>query len=277
MIIQSKPSLDELGDLIKKYESASTGRTAFKGQPIIARLDGRAFHSFTQGLEKPYSKNLNLCMKYTTERLLVEFGADVAYTQSDEITLAWYLSSDSSSEYIFGGRFQKLDSILAASATINFYKNIQTWLPGLAHKYPVFDCRTFVVPDLERAHDVFLWRQMDCIKNAISSAAQANFSHNSLQGLHSKELKAKLFDEKKINFDTDYPDYFRFGTFFVKRKEEKELSPEILEKIPESKKPAAGTLFTRNVVNSFSIELTKLQQPIDFLFSNAETNNKIIE
>lgn len=47
---------DILGDRIKGFESLSTMRRAFKGQPIIVRLDGKAFHTFTKGLAKPYDQ-----------------------------------------------------------------------------------------------------------------------------------------------------------------------------------------------------------------------------
>ena len=56
-------------------------------------------------------------MVETTKALVDRFQAKVGYTQSDEITLVWHVECDSSSEYPFDGRFQKMESLLAAFAT----------------------------------------------------------------------------------------------------------------------------------------------------------------
>lgn len=54
--------LDQLGDRMKMYEQAEAGRTAMKGLPLLARLDGRAFHTYTRGLKRPYDERLTRCM-----------------------------------------------------------------------------------------------------------------------------------------------------------------------------------------------------------------------
>src|SRR4029079_6986806 len=102
-----------LGDRVKKYRQAEASRRAMRGTPLLARLDGRAFHTFTRDLRRPYDEGMSRCMIETTRTLVREANALVGYTQSDEITLAWYEPSQSPSDYEFDGRFQKLASVLA--------------------------------------------------------------------------------------------------------------------------------------------------------------------
>ena len=85
---------DGLGDRCKGYEAADAGRRAVRGQPLIARLDGRAFHTFTRDLKRPYEHGMSIAMIETARYLLDEMNALVGYTQSDEITLAWYEAAD---------------------------------------------------------------------------------------------------------------------------------------------------------------------------------------
>ena len=122
--------IDYLGDRIKSYESLSTSRKAFVGQPIIVRLDGKAFHTFTKGLEKPFDANLTRMMTLTMDHLVEKFHAKLGFSQSDEINVLFYEPSGSQSEYIFGGRFQKLESLLAASASVYFASLIPEYLPS---------------------------------------------------------------------------------------------------------------------------------------------------
>ena len=45
---------DPLGDRCKRFEMAEAGRTLMPGLPVLARLDGRAFHTFTRGMQRPF-------------------------------------------------------------------------------------------------------------------------------------------------------------------------------------------------------------------------------
>ncbi len=80
--------MNALGDRIKGYEAQETERRAMKGLPLVARVDGRSFSTFTAGMRRPYDEDLaNLMVdvaKYLVEQVS---GARVAQTQSDEISL----------------------------------------------------------------------------------------------------------------------------------------------------------------------------------------------
>jgi len=251
------------GDRMKQYESPSTSRVAFKGQPLIARLDGKSFHSFTKGLKRPFDMRLSQLMRDTMRELVDRFGALVGYVQSDEITLVWYTTTDSMTEYPFGGRFQKLDSVLASFAAAYFNKKLAEYLPEKINEFPCFDCRSFVVPTLTEAYNAVLWRQEDCTKNAVSMAAQSMFSHKELQGKNRSEMQEMMHSVHGVNFN-EYPAFFKRGLFARRVKEERTLTVEQLAKIPAQFRPT--TPVTRSFVDTVDIWLTKQPDPVRTLF-----------
>jgi tRNA(His) 5'-end guanylyltransferase len=225
-----------LGDRMKAYEQPSTSRKAFKGQPLIVRLDGKNFHTFCKGLKRPFDERLSALMVEVTKYLVETFQARIGYTQSDEITLVWHYQPHETAEYPFAGRFQKMESLLAAYATAFFNTHLSFHLPEKAGAMPVFDARAFVAPNEREAYHTVLWRQQDCTKNAISMAAQSMFSHKSLQGLHGPEMQERMWKEKGVNFN-DYPAAFKRGTFVSRAKVLRVLDEAELARIPEAHRP----------------------------------------
>ena len=59
---------DSLGDRMKEYENV-TRTYLTRRLPVILRLDGKAFHSFTKGFEKPFDMILMESMWETTQFL----------------------------------------------------------------------------------------------------------------------------------------------------------------------------------------------------------------
>lgn len=260
---------DDLGTRLKGYEALDTARKAFKGQPLIARLDGKSFHTFCRGLEKPFDDRLTQLMRETMAHLVERFGASAGYTQSDEITLAWFVDSTSRSEYVFDGRFQKLDSLLAATATAFFNSRLSSCLPTKATELPIFDCRSFVVPNLLEAYHCFLWRQQDCRKNAISMVAQSMFSHKSLQGMNGLQMIQRIKNEKGIDFES-YSARHRLGTFVRRVKSLQPLSSETIEKLSRIGRPFdPAAKVERSSLEMLSMELRTLEDPIGYLFKGS--------
>lgn len=257
-------SSDTLGDRLKAYEAVTTNRKAFRGQPFVIRLDGKSFSSFTRGLERPYDPNMSELMILTTRALVSEFGALVGYTQSDEISLGFYLPADSESQYMFDGSFQKLESLTAAYATVIFNAELSNYLPQKLGSLPVFDSRAFVVPNLQELYHAFLWRQQDATKNAISMAASAYYSHKQLHKKSGDEKQEMLF-QKGVNFN-DYPAFFKRGTFTQRVKRMVELTPTQLEKIPEARRPTGPV--ERSSIEAFDIWLSKEEDPVTRLFGS---------
>lgn len=263
--MSKESTTDAFGDRMKSYEQATTARVAFKGQPIIARLDGKSFHTFTKGLKRPYDERLSRLMVDITKTLVDRFGATCGYTQSDEITLVWFIQVGAKQEYPFNGRFQKFDSVLASMASAYMNKHMASYLPEKVDTMPVFDCRTFVVPTPREACNAILWRQQDATKNAISMAAQSVFSHKQLQGKSGPEMQEMLF-WKGINFN-DYPYFFKRGTFVRRVKEARVLTEEQLLQIPEQYRPTGPV--ERSFIDQEDIWLTKQEDHVGVIFLGA--------
>jgi tRNA(His) 5'-end guanylyltransferase len=235
---------DTLGDKMKALEGVEGSRKAMIGMPMIARLDGRAFHTFTKGLKRPFDENLTKLMQDTTKYLVEQTCALIGYTQSDEITLVWFFPADAVQEYIFDGRYQKICSILSATATAYFNKHLAAVLPEKADALPLFDARVWQVPTLHEAYQCLLWREKDAIKNSISMVAQAHFSDRVLHGA-SSEAKKQMLREIGDPWE-NYASCYRKGTYFRRVEEKRPLTELELAKIPE--KHRTTELVTRRPV-----------------------------
>lgn len=252
-------SVDDLGDRIKEYEAAEA-RRFMPLLPVYARIDGRAFSRFTRGLERPYDLLITRAMVETTKFLVAETHARIGYTQSDEINLVW-LQERYDSELFFGGKTQKITSVLASMAGAFFTRHcLAGGLRDRAEKLiPHFDCRAFQLPNRTEAANAFLWRERDATKNAISMAARAHYSHGALDHKNGSEMQEMLF-QKGVNFN-DYPAFFKRGTFVRRINVERLLTEDELARIPEQHRP------TGPVIRS---EIVELDMPIFSTVSNRE-------
>ena len=214
---------------MKIYEGAECDRRLLPLLPVIARIDGRAFHTFTKGMKRPYDKTLSQLMVDTTVRLVRETNACMGYTQSDEITLAWH-STETKSQIWFDGRIAKMTSLLAAQATLYFNKLIMESMPEFADREPMFDARVWTVPNRTEGANVFVWREWDATKNSISMAAAAYFSDKALHKKSGSQKQEMLF-QKGVNWDK-YPTFFKRGTYVQRRTVSKPFSKAELENLP---------------------------------------------
>lgn len=227
-----KPSVhryDVLGDRMKLYEGLEADRRLMPLLPVIARIDGRCFHSFTKGMACPFDGKLLQAMVDTTLHLLCETNACMGYTQSDEITLAWH-STDIKSQIWFDGRVAKMVSQLAAQATLAFYRIVLERMPEYAERMPTFDARVWTVPNRFEGANVFLWRERDATMNSISMAAQSVYSDRELHRKSSAD-KQEMLRRKGINWN-DYPARFKRGMYVQRRTVLKPFSAEEIEKLP---------------------------------------------
>lgn len=220
---------DGLGDRMKMYEKMEAGRRFLPLLPVVARLDGRSFSKFTQGLARPYDERFSNLMQYLTRKLVEETGACIGYTQSDEISLAW-LSEDLRTQIFFDGKIHKMTSVLASMATYWFHQMLPKLVPEKVGRPAMFDCRVWQMPSKVEATNVFLWREFDASKNSIQSATRCYFSHRETLGKHTGMMNEMLFS-KGINWN-DYPAFFKRGSFFQKVKEVRRYTPEELERLP---------------------------------------------
>lgn len=220
---------DDLGDRMKLYEGAEAGRRLMPLLPVLARIDGRSFHSFTRGMARPFDATFSGAMLDTTIALVRETGACMGYTQSDEITLAWH-SESNKSQIWFDGRVAKMTSQLAAQASVIFYRLVAERMPKYADRVPTFDARVWSVPNRAEGANVFLWREWDATKNSLSMAASAYYSAKRLHGVNGSQ-KHDLLTAAGVNWN-DYPAIFKRGSYVQRRTESIPFSAEELDRLP---------------------------------------------
>lgn len=260
--------LDSLGDRMKGYEEACESRL-LPGLPIVARIDGRAFHTFTNNLQRPYDNSFNKMMVETTICLMEESSALLGYTQSDEISLLFYPKTDGE-QVFFNGRRDKLVSVLASIATLCFYKKQCMYNINVA-RAAHFDCRVFNTPTRMEAYNYFLWREKDATKNSISMAAQSYYSHNELQGKNSSDKQEMLF-QKGVNWN-DYPACFKRGTYIQRVKELKKFTSSEIEGLPaghEARKNPDLEFYRSCIKVVETPPLSKVENKIEFIFGEAQ-------
>lgn len=221
---------DAFGDRMKFYEEHGlTSKYLMPLVPGIIRLDGKAFHTFTKGLRRPYDQSLTSLMRFLTHELVKYSNAKIGYTQSDEITLVLY-SNNQISQVFFDGKIQKINSILAAYASSLFNKELPNYLQTKGDYLALFDCRSFSVPTKQEAINCLIWRENDATRNSISMAAQSVYSHNELLGKSCDEMQEMLF-QKGINWN-DYPSYFKRGTYVQRIQVLRSFTTDEIEKLP---------------------------------------------
>lgn len=205
-----------LGDRMKELESW-TRQVLPRRVWTILRVDGRAFHTYLRDAQKPFDYQFISDMSKVAEALCAEVSGTVfAYHQSDEISLLLQDFERASTQPWFGGVVQKMSSVAASIATQKFNEV----RPG---KPAMFDARVFTLSQRSLVYDYFVWRQRDAVRNSISMAAQAHFSHKSLHGLNQDMLLYKLREEASVNWE-DYPMSARGGVVTVKVAGERPVS-----------------------------------------------------
>jgi tRNA(His) 5'-end guanylyltransferase len=227
-----------LGDRMKNnYENISRYYLT-RRMPIITRIDGKSFHTFTRGFKKPFDdilvKTMQETMKYLCENIQ---GCVLGYTQSDEISLVLVDYAELTTDAWFGNNLQKMCSVSASMATLAFNKaftrNISkqskrfyteyleekdaSYIETLeiaTNKGAMFDSRVFTIPK-EEVCNYMLWRQQDATRNSILSVGQANFSHKDLHGKSCNNIQDMLMTQKGINWN-DYATTLKRGSCCIK-------------------------------------------------------------
>lgn len=198
-----------LGDRMKEYEAVTTAATLTRRVPVIVRLDGRAFHTFSMKLESPYDEVFHQCMCCTALGLCKSMqGAKFAYHFSDEISILLTDYDTVDTEPYFGYNLQKVISVTASMCTAKFADTCHERKVSWGRPVPQFDCRAFNVPR-DDVVNYFLWRQQDCTRNSIQTAARKYYSHRQLHGKNTSDMQDMLM-EKGINW-SKMPTPFKRG------------------------------------------------------------------
>jgi tRNA(His) 5'-end guanylyltransferase len=214
-----------LGDRMKAYECAA--RTILPPRTYsVLRVDGRAFHSYLRGAERPFDYAFMADMDATAMALCEDIqGAVFAYVQSDEISVLMTDFTGPNSQPWFAGEVQKQVSIAAATATAALNARRYDGPNGAppSDRLAAFDARVFTLPSAVEVANYYLWRQRDAVRNSIAMAAQARFSHRQLHGVNTGRMQEMLRAEHGINWN-DYPDGAKRGRVVVRRSGEREVT-----------------------------------------------------
>ena len=239
---KSMPVHDDLGLRMKTFYEQIPKTKLMRRTPVAIRIDGKAFHTFTRGFQKPFDevliKTMQETMKYLCENIQ---GCVLGYTQSDEITLILIDYKKLTSTAWFDYEVQKMCSIAASTATMYFNKKfVENYLDYLSTLYPdltnesdkanyrnivsayeradnkgaMFDARCFNIPK-EEVCNLIYWRQLDAARNSIQMVGQANFSHKELQNKSCNDIQDMLMTQKGINWN-DFPTYQKRGSCCIK-------------------------------------------------------------
>ena len=207
---------DSLGARVKKYESSYNTKLTAR-TPVIIRVDGKAFHTFTRGCDKPFDQTLMDAMVYTTKKTAENMsGFKLAYTQSDEASFMITDFDTVESQGWFNYEVNKIVSITASLFTsyFNYYWQKHNRKPtGKKLSLAQFDARSFSVP-LDDWQNVFIWRQRDWERNSIQMLGRAHFSHGELHKKKNSDIHDMLH-EKGINW-AKITEREKNGTFILK-------------------------------------------------------------
>lgn len=226
-------SNDSLGDRMKSYENVFRLQMPIR-MPVIIRVDGKAFHSYTKGkkydgspngvpLGNPVDAGLVECMNDTAIALCEEIqGAQVAYVQSDEISILLNNYKTTDTQSWFDNNLQKMVSISAATASVRFTMNSwKIWgiidteeIPQPIIEPALFDARAFVLPK-EDVTNYFIWRQQDATRNSVQMLARSLYSHKECTDKNNSELQEMCF-QKGINWN-DCPVPQKRGRCIIKK------------------------------------------------------------
>lgn len=203
-----------LGERMKEYEMQSRTKL-LRRTPVIIRLDGKAFHTFTRGLDKPFDKEFVKIMQKTMLKLCENIqGCVLGYTQSDEITLVLVDYTNIDTCAWFDNQVQKIVSVSASMATLYFNELVDETFDKVLEKNKVykvrvwenklfratFDSRAFNLPK-EEVCNCLIWRQQDATRNSILSLAQSLYSQKQIEGIKCNALQDKMFTEKGVNWN----------------------------------------------------------------------------
>lgn len=292
--------MNTLSDRMKQYENVSRIYLPHRTYTIL-RIDGKAFHTYTRGMDRPFDLGLIEDMDATAAYLCKNImGAKFAYVQSDEISILLTDFEDIATQSWFESNIQKMVSIAASMATAKFNQLRLTRQLSVAQRFvsdvafkliekniqqfklAEFDARVFQIPQKIEVENYMIFRQQDATRNSISSVAQSLYSHKELHGV-SSDAQQELIFQKGINWN-NYPSRMKrggiiskIGELWIKPKGSKSAGIKVSEDEIENQRMMIGLHGNKYNPDFDYYERTKwesIECPI-FTQDRAFLNNKI--
>lgn len=206
---------DALGKRMKeRYEHRSRTFLPRRTYTII-RVDGKCFHTLLKHAKRPFCDVVIHAMDKTAQALCEEIsGAQFAYVQSDEISILVTDFTKPETEAWFNGNVQKIVSISAAKASIEF----NYWANGgfMTDGYgALFDSRVFTIPDPVEVENYFIWRQKDWLRNSLHMVARTHYSHKALKNKSQSDVH-EMIHQAGDNWATNYSSREKNGGLVAK-------------------------------------------------------------
>lgn len=246
-------NMESLGDYLKALEGANR-MSLLPGVPIYARLDGKSFSKFTRGMGRPFDDTFRHMMIETAKELLKQTSADLAYTQSDEISLYWE-NNATLDQMLYSGRYEKMLGELVGIATAKLYQMTHFLFPDRISLLPRFDARIMSC-SLEDVANFFIWREMDATKNSISQVSHYHFSQRELMGKSSKKRREMLFEAgdpwEKYSDDKKRGVYVKKFLREVPVNTQQDIPEKAKVSLPEKVNRKVPLSFTRNPIHTNS-------------------------
>lgn len=239
-----------MGDCYKEIEAkcALDKRPFAPEESFVIRVDGRAFHTFAAGMEKPFSPVLDACRNAAAEAVLKSMKPTFVYHQSDELSFVWDAVKEPASEHIFSGRNDKILTLVSSLTSVAFLRKYIE-LTGDWTKLPHFDGRVAFRDagnqPLEDSIKCVQWRENDALRNSMQMWGQSMFSHKQLNKCSVGDIYDMCKEQKGKDWFDAAPE-FRRGTYVTIGKEEKPITEDQRMMVPERHRPEPGTLVTRS-------------------------------
>lgn len=236
-----------LGDRMKGYERV--WNTTLPGRmPVIIRLDGKAFHSYTHGAEKPFDDKLMKVMDEAAIEVMKEIsGCMLSYVQSDEVSILINSYRSLNELPWFANELPKMLSVSAGMMSAHFTARSHEIFDKT--KVAVFDSRVFVLPESD-VNNYFIWRQRDCIRNSINTIAREYFSQKQLFKKNTDDVK-KMLLEKDVDLEDQlaWEPYYTRGRCILKKP--KEISPGLSRNVWTVDRKIPSFVEDRDYVSNF--------------------------
>ena len=216
---------DALGTRIKENYENRTRYYLPRRTYTILRIDGKAFHTYTKNLKKPFDEGLVDDFDNSVKTILPELqGAQFAYVQSDEASILLTDFSTPNACAWFDGNIQKIVSVAASLMTMQFNgfrvtREMKEWFNTRGErniKLAAFDARVFTIPDWIEVYNYFVWRNQDAARNSVQMVARSLYSHKECNNKSCAELQEMIY-QKGINW-ANYNEGLKNGRLIIKEK-----------------------------------------------------------
>lgn len=214
--------IDTLADRQKNYE-VPYEYIITRRLPIIIRVEGRNFGRICRNLKKPYEPLLLEAFVNTALSMISEMdGSIFCYSFSDQLIFVLRNDQNFISDAWYNNKVQDIVSIVSSLCTYYFHQEVvKTNLELLGPT--IFRTKIFALPSITEVVNHLIWKQQQCIRNAINKSTQFILNKEYGKKEASKKLnnkthpeKIKLLQETGIDFIQEYANSFRLGVGLYK-------------------------------------------------------------